>query len=386
MIPFSRQFVDKSDVKSVIKSLKSNFLTQGPLVTSFEKEVLKITKAKFAVSTNSGSSALHIACLSLGLKKGDLVWTVPNTFAASANCAINCGAKVDFIDIDKETWNIDVVQLEKKLKKAKIKKKLPQIVIPVHFAGLPSDQKKIWQLSKKYKFKIIEDASHSIGANFFKEPIGSCKWSNVTIFSFHPTKIITTSEGGMALTNDGNISKKMKMYATNGITKDYSSFKYKKNHKPWYYEQHFPGFNYRMSDVAAALGISQIKKLKKFIEQRNKLAKIYNEFLKLPAVKSQKIPKGLKSSFHLYVIRVNSRKSKLSHLEIFKKLRAKNIYVNLHYMPLHLNPYFKKLGFKKGQFPESEKYADEAISLPIYYGLKKSVIKKICNDLKRYTL
>ena len=178
----------------------------------------------------------------------------------------------------------------------------------------------------------------------------------------------------------------MKMYATNGITKDYGSFKYKKNYKPWYYEQHFPGFNYRMSDVAAALGISQIKKLKKFIIQRNKIAKIYNKYLKLPAIKSQKIPKGLKSSFHLYVVRVNLKKSKLSHLEIFKRLRAKNIYVNLHYMPLHLNPYFKKLGFKKGQFPESEKYADEAISLPIYYDLKKSIIKKICNDLKKYTL
>lgn len=384
MIPFSRQFVDNSDIKSVIKSLKSNFLTQGPLVNKFEKKVLELVKAKFAISTNSGSSALHIACLSIGLKKDDIVWTVPNTFAASANCAINCGAKIDFVDINNETWNISIDQLEKKLKSAKVKKKLPKILIPVHFAGLPTDQKRIWQLSKKYNFRIIEDASHSIGAKYFNQPVGSCKWSDITIFSFHPTKIITTAEGGMALTNDKELRRKMKMYATNGITKEYNFFKFKKNSKPWYYEQHFSGFNYRMSDVSAALGLSQIKKLKKFISKRNKIAKMYNKFLKSIPIKSQKISKGLNSSYHLYVIRINSKKSKLSHLKIFNKLRDQNIYVNLHYMPLHLSPYFKKLGFKKGQFPESERYADEAISLPIYYGLKQSRVKKICKDLKRY--
>ena len=269
MIPFSRQFIDKSDVKSVAHSLKSNFLTQGPKVQIFEKNILKIVKAKYAVATNSGSSALHIACLSIGLKKGDIVWTVPNTFAASANCAINCGAKVDFVDIDEKSWNIDIIELEKKLRIAKNKKKLPKIVIPVHLAGLPSEQKKIWMLSKKFKFKIIEDASHSLGANYLEQPVGSCKWSDITIFSFHPTKIITTTEGGMALTNDKKLNEKMRMFATNGITKKFNLFKYKKNFKPWYYEQHFPGFNYRMSDVAAALGISQLKKLKKFVNKRN---------------------------------------------------------------------------------------------------------------------
>ena len=384
MIPFSRQFIDKSDVKSVAHSLKSNFLTQGPKVQIFEKNILKIVKAKYAVATNSGSSALHIACLSIGLKKGDIVWTVPNTFAASANCAINCGAKVDFVDIDEKSWNIDIIELEKKLRIAKNKKKLPKIVIPVHLAGLPSEQKKIWMLSKKFKFKIIEDASHSLGANYLEQPVGSCKWSDITIFSFHPTKIITTTEGGMALTNDKKLNEKMRMFATNGITKKFNLFKNKKNFKPWYYEQHFPGFNYRMSDVAAALGISQLKKLKKFVNKRNRIAKIYDKFLKVSAIKSQKITSGCRSSFHLYIVRVNARKSKFSHLKIFKKLRKNNIYVNLHYMPLHLNPFFKKLGFKKGQFPESEKYANEAISLPIYYGLKESKVKKICKDLIKY--
>ena len=382
MFPYSRQNIDKTDILSAVRVLKSDFLTQGPLVSKFEKKISNYVKAKYAVATNSGSSALHIACLALNIKKGDLVWTVPNTFAATANCALHCGAKVDFVDIDKNTWNMSIRSLEKKLQKEK--NKLPKIVIPVHFAGQPTEQKKIWELSKKFKFKIIEDASHSLGAKHFIEPVGSCKWSDITVFSFHPVKIITTGEGGMATTNNKKYSDQMKIFLSNGIVKDSKLFKFKKKNQPWYYEYQKTGFNYRMNEISASIGISQLSRLKGFLKKRNNIAKLYKKILDKLFIRYQKINKYNFSSYHLFVIQFDLRKTKFSYLKIFKKLRSKNYFVNLHYMPLHLSPYFKKLGFKKNQYPNSEKYGASSISLPIYYNLKISEVFRICNLIKSF--
>ena len=377
MIPYSRQSINKKDISYIIRVLKSDFLTQGPTVNQFEKKISNLVKAKFAVASNSGSSALHLACLSLNLGPKDIVWTVPNTFAATANCAINCGATVNFVDIDPKTWNISVDCLTKKLRYARRKKKLPKILIPVHFAGQATEQKKIWDLSKKYNFKIIEDASHSLGAKHFGESVGSCKWSDITIFSFHPVKIITTGEGGMSLTNNKQFADRMKMYRTNGITKDLRHFKIK-NSQPWYYEQQESGFNYRMNDISAALGLSQVMRLKKFIQKRNEIAKIYKKLLKDIPIRFQKISRYNYSSYHLFVVQFDLKKAKYDYQYIFKKLRSRNFFVNLHYMPLHLSSFFKKKGFRLGQFPVAESYGKSSLSLPIFFDLKKKTIMKLC--------
>tara|TARA_B100001059_G_scaffold88128_1_gene86630 strand:+ start:14541 stop:15701 length:1161 start_codon:yes stop_codon:yes gene_type:complete len=385
MIPYSKQNLNKKDISAVLKILKSNFLTQGPTVEKFEKKICEITKAKYATACNNGSSALHLACLALNVKKNDIVWTVPNTFVATANCVLNCGGKIDFVDIDKENFNISVTELEKKLIIAKKKKKLPKILIPVHLGGLPTEQKKLWLLSKKYKFKIIEDASHSIGAKHLNEPVGSCKWSHITTFSFHPVKVITTIEGGAALTNDKKLSEKMKLYLSNGITKNHKNFKNKKmKNCPWYYEQQERGYNYRMSDVCAALGISQLSRLKKFISERNKIANIYKRLLKDLPLKFQDISKGNLSTYHLLIVQFNLKKSKFNYKKIFNKLRSANFFVNLHYMPMHINPFFKKKGFKKKQFPVAEKYGECSLSLPVYYGIPIKKILQICRKIKSF--
>ena len=294
MIPYSRQSIQKKDINSVIQVLKSNFLTQGPKVEQFEKSIRKITKAKYSVAVNSATSALHLACISLGLKKNEYLWTVPNTFVASANCALHCGAKVDFVDIDSNTLNISLEKLEIKLKNT-IKKKLPKILVTVHFAGLPTMQDEIFKLSKKYKFKIIEDASHSIGAKYKSEPVGSCKWSDITIFSFHPVKIITTGEGGMLLTNKKYVAEKSRILRTHGIIKS--------KNNDWYYEQRYLGYNYRMSDIHASLGISQVRRLKKFISKRNEIAALYKRELSNLPLDFQQIDKNAISSYHLFVIK-----------------------------------------------------------------------------------
>ncbi len=381
MIPYSRQSISQKDILEVKKVLKSNFLTQGNQVSKFENIISNFTKCNYSIAVNSASSALHIACIVLGIKKDDIVWTVPNTFAASANCAINCGAKVDFVDIDSDNWNISIFELEKKLRQAKKKKKLPKLLIPVHFAGLPTEQKEIWKLSKKYKFKILEDASHSIGAKFMNEPVGSCKYSDISVFSFHPVKIITTGEGGMALTNSRELAKKMKILRNNGISKDNFLFNQNKN-KPWYYEHQTPGYNYRMNDIAAALGISQFKRLKIFLKKRNLIASKYKNYFKELPVKTQNFPNYFYSSYHLFPLQFNLKKAKMNYFSIFKKLRSKNFFVNLHYMPLHLSPYFKKRGFKKGDFKNAEYYAETSISIPIFYGLKNYQIRKLVKLIK----
>ena len=381
MIPFSRHNISRNDVSSVIKVLKSNYLTKGYQVPKFEKKLSQVTKSKYVIACNSATSALHLACMALGLKKNDIVWTSTNTFAASSNCALNCGCKIDFIDIDKNTWNICVVELEKKLKIAAKKKKLPKALIPVHFGGQPTEQIKIKKLSKKYNFKIIEDASHSIGAEVNKEPVGSCKWSDLTIFSFHPVKIITTGEGGAVSTNNAMYAKTIRELRENGITNVNKSFKYKAYY-PNYYEQVSAGYNYRMSDISAALGLSQLKRLKKFIYERNKIAKIYKNYFKNTSIKFQKILPNIKSSYHLFVIQFNKKKLKIRYKEIFSKFKKKGFVVNLHYKALHLNPLYRNMGFKLGQFPISENYSKSAISIPIFIGLKHKDIKKIITVLK----
>lgn len=384
MTPFSKQNITKKDIAAVTKVLKSDFLTQGPKVLEFEKKISKYVKSKYTITSNSGSSSLHLACLALGLKKNDIVWTVPNTFAASANCAINCGAKIDFVDIDTETWNIDTKSLQKKLIESKKKNRLPKVLIPVHFAGQATDQREIWKLSKKFNFKIIEDASHSFGAKYFGERVGSCKWSHITVFSFHPTKIITTGEGGAATTNEKKLAEKMKLFRTNGIIKDTKLFSKKNKLSPWYYEHRENGFNYRMNDMSAALGLSQLSRVDMFVKKRNSIAKNYFKLFKDLPIVFQKINKHNLSTYHLLVVKFNLKKFKYSYQDMFNKLRSKNFYVNLHYMPLHLSPYFKNRGFKKGKFPNAEDFANLFMSIPIYYELKPKKIFEIYKIIKSF--
>ena len=384
MIPYSTQTISKKDIKEVIKVLKSSFLTQGPKIKKFEISISKKVGVKYVSVVNSATSALHISCMALGFKKDDILWTTPNTFSASSNCALHLGGKVDFVDINYRTGNIDVDLLEKKLLYSKRKNKLPKILIPVHFAGYPSEQDKIYKLSKKYNFKIIEDASHSLGAKYKNQKVGNCKWSDITVFSFHPVKIITTFEGGAAMTNNQDLDKKLKLFLNHGITKDKKYFHNKKQkRKAWYYEQQLLGLNYRMTDVAATMGISQISRLNKFVTARNKIAKIYDKFLDKNFLVLPQRENHILSSYHLYVIKVKDEFNYL-HEKLFNFLRDKKINVNLHYIPVHLHPYYKKLGFKKGDFKNSEKHSNRAISIPIYPNLKEKKVKDISNLINNF--
>tara|TARA_B100001063_G_C16750410_1_gene549979 strand:+ start:439 stop:1608 length:1170 start_codon:yes stop_codon:yes gene_type:complete len=382
MIPYSRQTLDKKDQNAVLKTLKSNFLTQGPLINKFEKKISKTVGAKFAAVVNSATSALHVSCMALGFQKNDILWTAPNTFVASSNCALHLGGKVDFVDIDYDTGNMCVEKLERKLFYSRKKNLLPKIVVPVHFSGNPTQQDHIYKLSKKYKFKIIEDASHSLGAKYKNEQVGSCKWSDITVFSFHPVKIITTFEGGAALTNSIKIYKNLKLFSNHGITKNFKDFSFK-NKGNWYYEQKLLGLNYRMTDVAASLGLSQIKKLKKFVKLRNLIAKKYEKLLDSEYLILPKIKKNVQSSFHLYVIKVKN-KYLSTHKKLFNYLRKNRVNVNLHYIPVHLHPYYRKMGFKTGDFLNSEKHAKSAISIPIYPKLKDKNLVKISNLINKF--
>ncbi len=377
MIPYSRQAISKKDINAVNKVLKSKFLTQGPEVKKFEYFIKKFTKAKYAIAVNSGTSALHLSCLGLGLNKNDYLWTAPNTFVSTANCALHCGAKVDFVDIDKDDFNISIEKLKYKLKHTR-PSKLPKILIPVHFAGLPTYQDEIFKLSKKYGFRVIEDASHSLGATYKKEKVGSCKWSDITVLSFHPVKIATSGEGGMILTNNKKVYDKIKILRTHGIYKA-------KSFKPWYYEQLDLGYNFRMSDIHAALGLSQSKSIKKFINKRNKIAKTYLNKLKNLPIKFQKINKYCKSTYHLFTISIELKKIKNTYNKIFSTLRNNNIFVNLHYLPVHLHPYYKKMGFKKNDFPISEDYSNRSMSIPVFYNLNIRSQNKVIILLKKLT-
>tara|TARA_B100001175_G_scaffold316925_1_gene332158 strand:+ start:363 stop:1523 length:1161 start_codon:yes stop_codon:yes gene_type:complete len=372
MIPYGRQNIDDSDIKSVVEVLKSDFITQGPTTPKFEKEISKKTNSKYSCAVNSATSALHISCLALGIGKNDIVWTSPISFVASSNCAIYCGADVDFIDVDKTSYNICVHKLEDKLIKAEKTGKLPKLVIAVHLSGQSCDMKTINRLSKKYNFKIIEDASHAIGGNYLGLPIGNCKYSDITVFSFHPVKIITTCEGGICTTNDPEVYNLLCRYRSHGITRQPKEMVNKPDGS-WYYEQLDLGYNFRLNDLMSALGISQLLKLDKFIEEREKIAKIYDSILKNTSIITPKQSLDSVSSRHLYIIRIPKKRN-----IVFENLRNNGIGVNIHYIPIYRQPFYKnKYNFNYEDFPEAESYYKEAISIPIYPGLTKTQQEKI---------
>lgn len=368
MIPYGKQAITQSDIDAVVDVLKSDFLTQGPRVPLFEKKVAKKVGAKHALAVNSATSALHIACMSLELARGEWLWTSPITFVASANCGVYCGAKIDFVDIDPKTYNLCPVALEKKLIHAKNQGLLPKILVVVHLCGQPCDMKAIHSLSKIYGFKVVEDASHAIGGMYEGAYIGCGRYSDITVFSFHPVKIITTAEGGMALTNNDKLAEKMNLHRSHGITRDESLMTHDSD-GPWYYQQIDIGYNYRMTEMQAALGISQMNRLDCYVAHRHLLAKRYDQLLsELPIITPKQHLKSY-SAFHLYVIRLNLDKITKSQVQVFEELRERSIGVNLHYIPVHTQPYFQKMGFKQGDFLNAEAYYKEAISLPIYQGL-----------------
>ena len=369
IIPYGRQDINQADIEAVVAVLQSDFLTQGPVVPAFEKAVADYCCAEYAVAVNSATSALHIACLSLGVGKGDIVWTTPITFVASANCALYCGAEVDFVDIDPQTYNLSVDRLKEKLIQAEKAGRLPKVVIPVHLCGQPCDMSGIHALSQQYGFKIIEDASHAIGGLYKGEPIGNCRYGKITVFSFHPVKIITTGEGGMALTNDKQLAKHMRLLRSHGITSDSADMRPRPSEELWNYQQIDLGYNYRMTDIQAALGLSQMQRLNEFVTVRHIIATRYIQMLSaLPVVQPWQHPDSY-SSFHLYVIRLKLDEISKTHREVYEMLRAAGVLVNLHYIPVYRQPYYEQMGFSVGYCAEAEQYYSEAISLPMYPGL-----------------
>jgi UDP-4-amino-4,6-dideoxy-N-acetyl-beta-L-altrosamine transaminase len=365
-INYARQDVNQDDVDLVVKVLQSDFLTQGPVVPAFEKAIIDYTTAQHAIAVNSATSALHIACLALGVCKGDLVWTAAITFVASANCALYCGAEVDFVDIDPISYNMSVIRLSEKLEQANRNGKLPKVVIPVHLSGQPCEMEEIYRLSQQYGFKIIEDASHAIGGRYKDEPIGNCRYSDITVFSFHPVKIITTGEGGMATTNDIALAKKMILLRSHGISSTPTDMIARPENQIWNYQQIDLGFNYRMTDIQAALGLGQMRRLDEFVAKRQTIAKRYNQsLLSLPLVLPWQHPDSF-SGYHLYLIRLKLNQLKKSQREIYDDLLAMGIIVNLHYIPVYRQPYYENLGFRVGYCPEAEKYYSEVLSIPMY--------------------
>jgi UDP-4-amino-4,6-dideoxy-N-acetyl-beta-L-altrosamine transaminase len=381
-IPYGRQEVTQQDIEAVVDVLESDFLTQGPATPRFEEFVGSYCEVNHAVAVNSATSALHIACLALGLGPGDWLWTSPVTFVASANCGLYCGAQVDFVDINPKTYNLSITALEEKLIQAERRDCLPKVVIPVHLSGQSCEMQAICELGRRYGFAIIEDASHAIGGKYQGKPIGNCHYSDITVFSFHPVKIITTGEGGMAVTNDKALAQKMELLRSHGITRD-PSLMMQQVDGPWSYQQVDLGFNYRMTDIQAALGISQLERLDAYIARRHEIATIYNDAL-------QELPVGIPfqhsdcySAFHLYIVCLMSANQGSNHLEVFKKLRAEGIGVNIHYIPVHTQPYYKKMGFQNNDFPKAIAYYQKAISLPIYplldFEQQQSIIKSLKN-------
>ena len=385
MIPYGRQDINQQDIDAVVDVLQSDFLTQGARVPAFEQSVIQACGADYAVAVNSATSALHIACLALGLGKGDWLWTTPNTFVASANCGLYCGAKIDFVDIDPRTYNLCAVELEKKLVAAEQTGKLPKVVIPVHFSGQPCNMQAIHALAQKYGFKIIEDASHAIGGNYQGEPIGNCRYSDITVFSFHPVKIVTTAEGGVAVTNNSELAEKLNLLRSHGITRD-EHLMTKPMDGPWYYQQIDLGFNYRMTDMQAALGVSQMQRLHLFVARRHGLATRYNQLLQDLSITLPWQHTDSYSGMHLYVIRLQLDKINKNHLEVFQGLRDAGILVNVHYIPVHLQPCYRAMGFVQGQFPQAEQYYREAISLPMYPTLTDAQQDSIVSTLRELLL
>jgi len=382
-IPYSTQSISKDDIDEVKKVLKSNYLTQGPAIKEFTNKINSKVNSEYAIAVNSATSALHLSYKSLGLKKGDNLWTTPNTFVATSNAALFCGANVDFVDIDSKTYNLCIHKLKEKLIIANKLNKLPKIVTCVHFAGQSCQMKEIYQLSKLYNFKIVEDASHAIGGKYKDKLIGNCKYSDITIFSFHPVKIITTGEGGIAVTNNKELAQKMQMLSSHGIIRS-NSKNFIRNKEIWNYVQEDLGFNYRITDIQAALGLSQLKKLDNFILKRRKIAKKYDrELANLPIT----IPfqhKDTESSYHLYPIRLSKESSGKNQIEVYKYLRSKGILANIHYIPVYRHKYYSSLGFKEGYCQEAENYFKETISLPLYPKLKNREFNFIIDSLKSF--
>ncbi|HEY0596056.1 UDP-4-amino-4,6-dideoxy-N-acetyl-beta-L-altrosamine transaminase [Sphingopyxis sp.] len=368
MIPYGRQDISRADIDAVVGVLQSDFLTQGPAVPQFEAAVLSAVGARYAFAMNSATSALHAACLALGLGAGDWLWTTPVTFVASANCGLYCGARVDFVDIDPRTYNLSPDALEAKLERAKAEGRLPKIVVAVHLCGQPCDMERLHSLAGRYGFALIEDASHAIGGSYKGEPIGSGRYSDITIFSFHPVKIITTAEGGMALTNNPELARRLALLRTHGITRDPAQMVHSPD-GPWYYEQVELGFNYRMTDVQAALGVSQMTRLAEFIDRRHALATRYDALLAdLPITLPWQHADG-RSGLHLYVIRLQLERIGKSHRAVFDALREAGILVNLHYIPIYRQPFYQAFGYDPAEYPEAEAYYREAISIPMFYAL-----------------
>ncbi|THF63126.1 UDP-4-amino-4,6-dideoxy-N-acetyl-beta-L-altrosamine transaminase [Pseudothauera nasutitermitis] len=380
MIPYGRQDITEADIDAVVAVLRSDFLTQGPQVPRFEQQVARHVGAKHAVAVNSATSALHLACLALGLGPGDWLWTSPITFVASANCALYCGAKIDFVDINPRTYNLCPQALERRLQQAEREGRLPKIVVPVHLCGQPCDMATIHALAQRYGFKIVEDASHAIGGKYQGEYIGSGRYSDITVFSFHPVKIVTTAEGGMALTNDDVLADRMALLRSHGITRDPARMTHDAG-GPWYYQQIALGFNYRMTELQAALGTSQMARLDDYVARRHQLARRYDELLAgLPVTTPWQHPDGY-SGLHLYIIRLQLDCIGRNHRQIFEALREQGIGVNLHYIPVHTQPYYQAMGFQAGDFPEAERYYAEAISLPLYPRMTDAQLEQVVTAL-----
>lgn len=381
MIPYGRQDISQADIDAVVAVLQSDFLTQGPQVPRFEQAVAEYCGASHALAVNSATSALHIACLALGLGQGDWLWTTPITFVASANCGLYCGAQVDFVDIDPRTYNLCPQALERKLVAAQAAGRLPKAVVAVHLCGQPCDMAAIHALGQRYGFKIIEDASHAIGGKYRGEPIGNCRYGDITVFSFHPVKIITTAEGGMALTKDAALANRMALLRSHGITRDPQQMTHDPD-GPWYYQQIDLGFNYRMTELQAALGFSQMTRLDDYVARRHKLARRYDRLLAdLPLTTPWQHPDGY-SGLHLYVVRLQLNRITHTHRQVFDALRAQGIGVNLHYIPVHTQFYYQQMGFKTGDFPESERYYTEAISLPMFQTMSEEQQDEVVAALK----
>ena len=382
MIPYGKQSINKADIDAVVNVLNSDYLTQGPQVHLFEQTISNYCGSNYSVAVNSATSALHISCLALGLSQGDWLWTSPNSFVASANCGLFCQSKVDFVDIDPKTYNMCPVKLEEKLIQAKINNNLPKIVIPVHFAGQSCEMKKIYKLSKDYGFKIIEDASHAIGSKYLDINVGGCNYSDITVFSFHPVKIITTAEGGLATTNSEDLANKMRMFSSHGVTRDQEHMN-KPSEGSWYYQQVELGFNYRMNELQAVLGLSQIQRVNKFISKRHILKERYDVLLKdLPLIKPFQ-SSNCYSALHLYPIQIELDKVKITREQIFNELKEQGIGVNIHYIPIHTQPYYQKFGFKVGDFPNSETYYNRSISIPLYPDMTHKQQDKVVMAIKK---
>jgi len=381
-IPYARQSISEDDIEAVVEVLRSDWLTQGPRIAEFEAGMAAYCGTRYAIAVSSGTAALHLACLALELGHGDLLWTSPNTFAASANCARYCGADVDFVDIDPRTYNISVPALEQKLARAKRAGRLPKVLLPVHFGGQSCDMRSIGELAGRYGVRVVEDASHAVGAEYGSRKVGSCAHADVAVFSFHPVKIMTTGEGGMLLTNDEALARRVRLLRTHGITRDALEMS-GESEGPWYYEQAALGYNYRMTDMQAALGASQLRRLDDFLSRRRKLVRRYDDVLRGLPLSSPREEAGGKSAWHLYVIQLDLEALGVPRRTVFERMRAGGVLVNVHYIPVHLQPYYRRLGFKRGDFPASERFYERALSLPLFHGLGDADQDRVCGTLRQ---